>query len=409
MELTTKQKEELNSRFEAFKAMNLKLDMSRGKPCKEQLDLSMGLLDALNSASNLVRKTDYRNYGGIDGVAELKKIFCELIGVSESEIIVGGNSSLNLMYDSVQRAMQFGVLGGVPLNKQSDNKWLCPVPGYDRHFAVTETFGFDLINVPMTDAGPDMDMVKALVKDPTVKGIWCVPKYSNPEGIVYSAETVKRMAALKPASPDFRIYWDNAYMIHSLTQEGDDLLNIFDEAKKAGNPDIVYIFGSTSKITFAGAGVAFIASSEANIAEIKKRMGIQTIGPDKINQYAHALFFGNAENLLNHMRKHEAIIKPKFDMVLKILSEELTGIASWKTPRGGYFISCDLPEGTAKKTIELCAEAGVKFTPAGSTYPYKHDPKDSNVRIAPTLPPIEELETAMRVFCVAAKLSREDV
>lgn len=396
------------ARYNQYQSMGLKLDISRGKPSAEQLDLSQGLFDVLNSKSVLKGVQDYRNYGCGDGIPEMKTIFAELAGVEPSELIVAGNSSLNLMYDTLQRAMQFGVLGGVPFNRQGKIKWLCPVPGYDRHFAVTELFGLELVNIPMLATGPDMDAVESLVEnDPSVKGIWCVPKYSNPQGITYSDETVKRFANLKPAAKDFRIYWDNAYMVHRIADEDEYLSDIMEEAKKAGNEDIVYLFGSTSKITFAGGGVAFIGASAANIASLKKLMNIQTIGPDKINQFAHAQFFKNAEGIRTHMQKHAALIRPKFKKVLEILEEELggTGIAEWLNPKGGYFISCDLIPGTANRTVTLAKEAGVVFTPAGSTFPYMKDRKDSNVRLAPTLPPVEELETAMRVFCVSAKIA----
>ncbi len=409
-ELTDERKQELLkeqlARYEEFKAMDLKLDMSRGKPCKEQLDLSMGMFDLLNSSSSLQGKQDYRNYGINDGIPEIKAIFTELLGVTEDEIIVSGNASLILMYDTIQRAMQFGVLGGEPWNKQGKIKWLCPVPGYDRHFAVTELFGMEMINVPMNDDGPDMDMVEELVKDPSVKGIWCVPKYSNPMGIIYSDEVVKRFAALKPAAKDFRIMWDNAYMVHALYGQ-DKMLDIFAEAKKCDNEDIVYMFGSTSKITFAGAGIAFIAGSKRNMDALRKLINIQSIGPDKVSQYAHALFFKNAAGIYAQMEKHAEILRPKFDAVLEILEEELgdTGIAKWNKPRGGYFISCFLKKGTAKRTVQLAKEAGVVFTGAGATYPYKNDPDDSNLRIAPTLPPIDELRTAMKIFCCSAKIA----
>lgn len=396
------------ARYDQYRNMGLKLDISRGKPSAAQLDLSQGLFDVFNSKSVLKGVQDYRNYGCGDGIPEMKAIFAELAGVEASELIVAGNSSLNLMYDTLQRAMQFGVLGGVPFNRQGKIKWLCPVPGYDRHFAVTELFGIELVNVPMLATGPDMDAVESLVEnDPCVKGIWCVPKYSNPQGITYSDETVKRFANLKPAAKDFRIYWDNAYMVHRIADEDEYLSNIMEEAKKSGNEDIVYLFGSTSKITFAGGGVAFIGASAANIASLKKLMNIQTIGPDKINQFAHAQYFKNAEGIRAHMQKHAALIRPKFKKVLEILEEELggTGIAEWLNPNGGYFISCDLVPGTANRTVTLAKEAGVVFTPAGSTFPYMKDPKDSNVRLAPTLPPVEELETAMRVFCVSAKIA----
>ncbi|MDR3185817.1 MAG: aminotransferase [Christensenellaceae bacterium] len=393
--------------LENYKSKGLKLDMSRGKPCKEQLDLSMGLLDVLNSSSSLNKAQDYRNYGIIDGISELKDIFCTLLEVEQSELIICGNSSLNIMYDTLQKAMQFGILGNKPLNQQGSIKWLCPVPGYDRHFAITEAFGIEMINVPMNSDGPDMDIIEEKIKDPSVKGIWCVPKYSNPQGIVYSDSVVKRLAKLKPAQSDFRIYWDNAYMIHSIVDDDVKLLNILKEAKKFGNEDMIYIFGSTSKITFAGGGVAFIASSVKNISSLKEKMSIQTIGYDKINQYAHFLYFKKANNILEHMKKHAAIIRPKFEAVLEILKTELasTGIANWNIPQGGYFISCDLFKNTAKRTIELAKSAGVIFTPAGSTFPYMQDPNDSNVRIAPTLPPISDLPIAMKVFCTAAKIA----
>lgn len=409
-ELTNERKQELLkqelARYEGFKAMDLKLDMSRGKPSKEQLDLSMGIFDVLNSSSSLKGKQDYRNYGINDGIPEIKAIFTELLGITDDEIIVSGNASLVLMYDTIQRAMQFGVLGGEPWNKQGKIKWLCPVPGYDRHFAVTELFGIEMINVPMKDDGPDMDMIEELVKDTSVKGIWCVPKYSNPMGIIYSDEVVRRFAALKPAAKDFRIMWDNAYMVHALYGQ-DKMLDIFAEAKKYGNEDIVYMFGSTSKISFAGAGIAFIAGSKRNMDSLRKLINIQSIGPDKVSQYAHALFFKNADGIYAQMEKHAEILRPKFDAVLEILDEELgdTGIAKWNKPRGGYFISCFLKKGTAKRTVQLAKEAGVTFTGAGATYPYKNDPDDSNLRIAPTLPPIDELRTAMKIFCCAAKIA----
>lgn len=402
---------QLRSELDAYRQKGLKLDMSRGKPSKEQLDLSDGLLACFGRIAAEKGAADYRNYGILDGVTELKTIFCDMLKIRPSELIVAGNASLNLMYDAFQRAMQFGLLGNPPWNEQGKIKWLCPVPGYDRHFAVSELFGAEMINIEMTPEGPDMDAVEELVKDPSVKGIWCVPKYSNPQGIVYSDAVVRRFAALKPAAPDFRIFWDNAYMVHSLTEEGDVLLDLFAEAKRLGNEDIVYQFGSTSKITYAGAGVGFIVASERNIAEIKSRMTIQTIGPDKINQYAHALFFGNAEGIYRHMDKHRALLKPKFDAVDRILTDRLAGagIAAWTKPRGGYFISVDLLPGTAKRTVALCKEAGVIFTGAGATYPYKKDPADANIRIAPSLPPVEELVTATEIFCTAAKIAALEV
>ncbi len=394
-------------RYTSFKNMNLKLDMSRGKPCKEQLDLSMDMFDAVNSKTDFLRKIDYRNYGIADGIPELKQLFGELLGgISNDEIIVAYNASLNLMYDTIQRAMQFGVLGNEPWNKQGKLKWICPVPGYDRHFAITELFGFEMINVPIGENGPDMDMIEELVKDPSVKGVWCVPKYSNPMGIIYSDEVIKRFANLKPAAKDFRIMWDNAYMVHALYGQ-DEMTDIYQEAKKVGNEDIVYMFGSTSKISFAGAGVAFMAGSKANMDDQRKYMSKQTIGPDKVSQFMHACYFQNAKDVYDHMEKHAQILRPKFEEVLRIMAEELgdTGIAKWNEPRGGYFISCFLEKGTARRTVQLAKEAGVVFTGAGATYPCKNDPDDSNLRIAPTLPPMEELKTAMHIFCCCAKIA----
>lgn len=393
------------AKYNEYKSMGLKLDMSRGKPCKEQLDLSKGLFDILNSSTEDFGAPDYRNYGLVDGIPEAKRFFAELCEVNEDEIMVLGNASLTIMYDTLQRGMQFGVLGNKPMNMQGKLKWLCPAPGYDRHFAITQLFGFEMITVPMTENGPDMDMVERLVEnDERVKGIWCVPKYSNPQGIIYSDDTVRRFARLRPKAKDFRIYWDNAYMIHHLGEDA-PLLNLLQEAKKCGNEDIAYIFGSTSKITFAGAGISFIIASKNNIDSLRKMLTIQSIGPDKLNQLAHIRFFKDKKGIMEHMAKHAQILKPKFQMVDKILREELEGYAQWHNPRGGYFISCDLYQGTAKRTVELAENCGVKFTPAGSTYPYKKDPGDSNIRIAPTLPPINELEIAMKVFACCAKIA----
>ncbi len=392
-------------RFDNFKNNHLKLDISRGKPSAEQLDLSDGLLKAVSEGMDCIGSLDYRNYGYLDGIPEAKKLFAEFMGVDMDEISVMGNSSLNIMYDTLQKAMQFGVLDNVPLNKQEDIKWLCPVPGYDRHFSVTEVFGIKMINVPMIEEGPDMDVVEEYVNnDATVKGIWCVPKYSNPQGIVFSDETVVRFAKLKPAAPDFRIYWDNAYMVHYFEQDV-PMLNLLTEAKKYGNEDIVYMFGSTSKITYAGGGLAYIASSKKNIDSLRKHMSIQTICHDKINQLSHVKFFGTVENIYAHMAKHADLLRPKFEMALKTLREEISDIADWHDPLGGYFISVDLERGTAKRTLELAKELGVVFTPAGSTYPYKLDPNDSNVRIAPSYPPVEEVGLAMQVFCCCAKIA----
>lgn len=398
--------EEQSAQYESYKAKNLALDMSRGKPCKEQLDLSVKLFDVITSETTEFGKPDIRNYGMLDGTKEAKALFADLCGVTPEEIMVLGNSSLNIMYDTLQRAMQFGVLDNLSMNKQEVKlKWLCPVPGYDRHFAVTQLFGFEMINIPMTEKGPDMDMIEKLVaEDEGIKGIWCVPKYSNPQGIVYSDETVKRFAALKPKAKDFRIYWDNAYMIHAL-DEDIPMLNIMDEAKKMGNEDIFYMFGSTSKITFAGAGVSYVIASVKNLDSLRKYMTIQSIGPDKLNQIAHVRYFKNKEAIVEHMKKHAAILKPKFDKVNEILESELKDFVSWIYPHGGYFISVDLPEGTASRTIALCKAIGVVFTPAGSTYPLKKDPLDSNLRIAPSLPPLADLEQAMKVFACCVKLA----
>lgn len=397
------------TRYNNFCSQNLSLDMSRGKPSKAQLDLSNGLLDMLSSNCSTVGSQDYRNYGILDGIPEIKTLFAQLCEVSTKEIMVLGNASLSIMYEFLQRAMQFGVINGTPFNKQGKIKWLCVVPGYDRHFAITELFDIEMINIPMLESGPDMDMVESLVSnDESIKGIWCVPKYSNPQGIVFSDETVERFAKLQPKAKDFRIYWDNAYMVHYVSEDI-PLKNLFNEAKKYNNEDIVYMFGSTSKITFAGAGVGFVVASENNLNSQRKYLSMQTIGFDKINQLAHYKFLQSVENINNHMAKHADLMKPKFETVTKILSEELTDIATWVDPKGGYFVSCDLPNGTAKRTVNLAKEAGVIFTGAGATFPYKKDINDSNVRIAPSLPPVSELEVAMRVFCCCAKIAYMEI
>lgn len=394
------------ARMAEYAAKGLKLDMSRGKPSKEQLDLSSSLYAELDPALGFNGKQDYRNYGLNDGIPEIKKLFAELVGVAEDEIIVAYNASLNLMYDSVQRAMQFGVSGEAPWNKQGNIKWICPVPGYDRHFSVTELFGIEMICVPMLKDGPDMAAVEELIKDPSVKGMWNVPKYSNPTGVVYSDEVVERLAKMKPAAKDFRLMWDNAYMVHALYGQ-EPQANIMELAKKYGNEDMIYGFGSTSKITFAGAGVSFMFSSRKNIAEIKKYMNIQSIGPDKLSQLAHYRFLKDVDGIYALMEKHAELLRPKFEAVADILEKELggTGIACWTKPTGGYFISVDLTEGTAKRTVELAKEMGVVFTGAGATYPYKRDPKDSNLRIAPSMPPISELVEATAIFATAAKIA----
>ena len=406
-------KSRLEKEFEDVKGKGLKLDMSRGKPSKAQLDLSMGMMDVLKSTSDLVCEegVDCRNYGVIDGIKEAKQLLSDMMEVPKDNIIIFGNSSLNVMYDTVARAMTHGIMGSTPWAKLDKVKFLCPVPGYDRHFAITEHFGIEMINIPMTSDGPDMDLVEQYVEnDPAVKGIWCVPKYSNPQGYTYSEETVKRFANLKPAAPDFRIYWDNAYSVHHLYDDEKDqdfLLEILDECAKAGNPDMVYKFTSTSKISFPGSGIAALAASKANLDDIRKYITVQTIGHDKLNQLRHVKFFKDLEGVHAHMKKHAAILRPKFEMVEATLEKELggLGIGEWTTPKGGYFISFESLDGCAKKIVAMAKEAGVVMTGAGATYPYGKDPKDSNIRIAPSFPPIEELEKAAQVFVVCVKLA----
>ena len=384
--------------------------MSRGKPAASQLDMEMDFMNVLNADSILKTEAgvDCRNYGVMDGIPEARKLIGDVLGVPADNVIVFGNASLNIMYDTVARSEIFGVMGEIPWCKLDKVKFLCPVPGYDRHFAITEQFGIEMINVPMTEDGPDMDMVEELVNtDPAVKGIWCVPKYSNPQGYTYSDETVKRFAALKPAAKDFRIYWDNAYAIHDLYEEKrDTLLDIISECEKAGNPDMVYEFCSTSKVTFPGSGIAALAASKANLDFIKKFMTIQTIGYDKVNQLRHVRYFKDAEGMKAHMMKHAAIMRPKFEAVFHVLESELNGlgIGSWTEPKGGYFISFDALEGCAKKIVEKCKEAGVVLTGAGATYPYKKDPKDSNIRLAPSFPTPEELAMATDLFVLCVKI-----
>lgn len=408
--------EELNSEYQKVRAeydevvkKGLKLDMSRGKPCKAQLDLTNDMLNSLTADSDFCSENgfDCRNYGILDGIPEAKKLFAPMLGVTENDIIIFGNSSLNIMYDTVIKAMQFGILGNTPWSKLDNVKFLCPVPGYDRHFAVCQTMGIEMINVPMKDDGPDMDIVEKLVaEDESIKGIWCVPKYSNPDGITYSDTVVKRLAALSPKAKDFRIFWDNAYVIHDF-ENPDTLLNIFDELKKNGKEDMIFMFASTSKITFPGAGVAFMSASQNNLEWMKKLMFFQSIGHDKLNQLRHVKFFKTFENIVEHMKKHAAILMPKFDIVCDTLQRELAplGIADWKRPNGGYFVSLFLPEGCAKRTAELCKEAGVVLTGAGATYPYGKDPKDSNLRISPSFPPNNELQEAMDVLCLCSRLA----
>ena len=398
----------LCEKLDEYKRMNLKLDMSRGKPSAEQLELSQGMLGVINSPEDCFTEGgfDCRNYGVLDGIPEAKQIFSEILDVPSKNIIVAGNSSLNIMYDEIARLMLYGAAGvEEPWAKQERIKFLCPVPGYDRHFGICESLGIEMINVDMTPNGPDMNQVEELVRDPSVKGIWCVPKYSNPEGITYSDETVQRFAALKPAAPDFRIFWDNAYIIHTFSDSDTRLLNIFDEAKKYGNEDIVLIFMSTSKISFPGSGVAVMAASDANIAHTKSKMAIQTIGYDKLNMMRHVKFFGSVDGLMDHMKKHADIIKPKFDAVLSTFENMLApyGVANWTKPIGGYFLSLNVRQGCAKRVYELAKEAGVTLTEAGATFPYKHDPRDCNLRIAPTYPTVEETETASAILCLCVR------
>ncbi|CDE47472.1 aspartate aminotransferase [Clostridium sp. CAG:411] len=403
-------KGDLEKQYEDAKALNLALDMSRGKPAAAQLDLSMPMMSLLNEDSVLKAEngTDCRNYGVLDGIPEAKKLMADMVGAKPENVIVYGNSSLNIMYDTIVRSMLHGVLGSTPWCKLDKVKFLCPVPGYDRHFAITESFGIEMISIPMTENGPDMDMVEKYVQeDKAVKGIWCVPKYSNPQGISYSDETVRRFAALKPAAKDFRIFWDNAYCVHHIYEEKqDEILNILEECEKAGNPDMVYQFASTSKVTFPGSGVAAISTSTANIADIKKYMTLQTIGHDKINQLRHVKFLKDADGIKAHMKKQADIIRPKFEAVLEVLDKELggLGIATWTKPNGGYFISFETLDGCAKAVVGKCKEAGVVMTGAGATFPYGKDPKDSNIRIAPTLPTPEELSKAADLFVLCVKL-----
>lgn len=399
----------LSEQYAAYKAKKLSLDMSRGKPCPEQLALTLRMLDCVNEKDGYLTENgvDTRNYGLLDGIPEAKRLLAAMMGVPEDTVIVGGNSSLNMMFDYIAGAFAKGVCGGKPWLMQGEVKFLCPVPGYDRHFAITEFFGARLVCVPMTGDGPDMDVVEEYVKDPTVKGIWCVPMYSNPDGITYSDETVRRFAALRPAAEDFRIMWDNAYCVHHLYDTGDRLLNLYEEAKKQHNEDIVIQFTSTSKISFPGSGMAALAASPRNLADIKSRMTVQTIGHDKLNMLRHARFFKDIDGINAHMREHAEILRPKFELVLQVLSEQLadTGVAQWHTPRGGYFISVNLMDGCAKEVHRLLKEAGVTMTAAGATYPYGDDPHDSNLRIAPSFPPLSELQTAMELFCICAKIA----
>lgn len=401
----------LEQEYKTLEAKGLNLNMARGKPGFSQLALSMPMLDVINSDSDMktVLGNDTRNYGDLDGIGESRRLMADMMAVEKDNVIVCGNSSLNIMYDTIARSVTHGVNGALPWSKLDQVKFLCPVPGYDRHFKITEFFGIEMINIPLYDDGPDMDLVEQYVNgDTSVKGIWCVPKYSNPTGISYSDDVVRRFANLKPAAEDFRIYWDNAYCIHHLYEDTqDEILNILEECEKAGNPNMVYIFTSTSKISFPGSGISAIASSLENIDYIKSQMAIQTIGHDKINQLRHSRFFKNIDGLRKHMKLHAALLRPKFEAVLDTLETELAGleIGSWIKPRGGYFISFDSLPGCAKKIVQMCKDLGVILTDAGATFPYGKDPEDSNIRIAPTFPTPEEMKQAATVFVLCVKLA----
>ena len=402
--------EGLRAEYKKYQKMDLKLNMSRGKPCIEQLDLSMGLMDALNSEADLFDEdgTDCRNYGGLDGIRECKELIGDMMENHPDNIIIYGNSSLNVMYDTVSRAMTHGIMGNTPWCKLDKVKFLCPSPGYDRHFAITEYFGIEMIPVPMTPTGPDMDIVEKLVtEDEAVKGIWCVPKYSNPQGYSFSDETVRRMARMNPAAQDFRIFWDNAYGIHHLYDiDQDYVIEILAECKRCGHPDMVYKFASTSKITFPGSGISALATSPNNLEDIKKQLQVQTIGHDKVNQLRHVRFFKDIYGMVMHMHEHAKILRPKFEAVEQILDENLTGleVGTWTKPKGGYFISFETIPGCAKQVVALCNKAGVQMTKAGATWPYGRDPYDSNIRIAPSYPPIEDLKIAARLFALCVKV-----
>lgn len=402
-------KDELQQRYQDFQSRQMALDMTRGKPCPEQLDLALGMLEGdTGRAYRTEDGLDCRNYGGLDGIPAAKVLFSEYLAVEPEELLIGGNSSLNLMHDTILRAMVKGVMDGAPAWGQLPKiKFLCPSPGYDRHFFICEYLGIEMIPTEMTDNGPAMEIIEDLVaEDDLIKGIWCVPKYSNPTGIVYSDETVDRLATMKTKAADFRIFWDNAYAVHHLVNRPAPLKNILTACKQAGNPERVFMFASTSKISFAGAGLAIMAGSQANMDWVKNQMAFQTIGPDKLNQLRHVLFFKNLAGIEAHMQKHALILKPKFDAVQNVLASELDGkhIASWSRPQGGYFVSIDTLQGCAAAVIKMAAEAGVKLTPAGSTYPYKTDPQDRNIRIAPSFPPLEDIQAAMELVAICIQL-----
>lgn len=395
--------------YEKQKALGLKLNMARGKPGREQLDMVTDLCNILVKPEDFISDgIDSRNYGNVDGLPAAKALFADILGCKPEQCFVGGNASLQLMYDTVAKAYSNGLLHSEkPWSKLEKVKWLCPAPGYDRHFKVTQSFGAELITVPMTENGPDMDVVEELIKDPAVKGMWNVPKYSNPDGIIYSDETIRRIAAMKPAAPDFMLMWDNAYCIHEFDGEFVPFADILSLCAENGNADMVYEFASTSKVTFPGAGVAVMATSEANLAYLTPLINIQTIGFDKINQLRHVKYLQDKEHTLALMQRHAAILRPKFRAVLDALDREIAplGIGEWKRPKGGYFVSYNAMPGTARRALALCKEAGVTMTGAGATFPYGVDPQDSNIRIAPSLPPVEELQQAIAVFCVCVKLA----
>ncbi len=404
-----KKKKELENAYHAFQAKKLSLNMARGKPGPEQLRLSDGLLNILDSKSNFQSSTgmDCRNYGMPEGLPELRSIFAQMMDVDSDHVILGGNSSLTMMFDTVACGMTHGFSACEPWGRQQHLKFLCPSPGYDRHFKITEYFGFDLVTVPMTAAGPDMDVVEEYVKDPSVKGIWCVPKYENPMGITFSDETVRRFAGLKPAAKDFRIFWDNAYCVHDLTETTEPLLSLWSECKKAGTLESVFFFASTSKITFPGAGIAAMACGDENYREIRERDSFQMISPDKLNELRHLYFLKDFSGVKAQMVKQRKLIAPKFRTVELKLEKELAGknVAQWSSPKGGYFVSVNVLPGCAKRVVSLCAEGGVKLTGAGATFPYGKDPQDSNIRVAPTYPSAEELEQAMELFCICVQLA----
>mgnify|MGYP000204854099 CR=1 FL=1 len=402
------QEVEVNKKYQEFKDLDLSLNMARGKPAPDQIDHANGMLETMTDY-HAKDGLDVRNYGVLDGLPEMKEIFSDLLDIPAKNIIVGGNASLNLMFDQMMRLVVFGTEGEKPWGQLEKVKFLCPAPGYDRHFSVTETLGFELITVDMTSEGPDMDQVEKLVaEDESIKGIWCVPKYSNPQGITYSDETVRRFARLKPAAKDFRIYWDNAYCVHHLYDINQDhLIEILKECKRAGNPDMVYKFCSTSKITFPGSGVAAIATSANNLEDIKKQLKIQTIGHDKVNQLRHVRFFKDIHGITEHMRKHADSLRPKFEMILDTFERELKGLGagSWYSPKGGYFITYETLDGCAKNVVAKAKKAGVVMTPAGAPFPYGKDPHDSVIRISPSYPSLEDLTTAIDIFVVCVKLA----